>query len=105
MLFLLFLLLQIPFAVSAIKVIHLIAGAGSPGSSGDGGQATSALLNNPFVSVWYSGNLFIADAANNKIRKVDLTTGIITTYAGTGTAGFSGDNGQATSAKLNNPQG
>ncbi len=52
-----------------------------------------------------SGNLYIADTVNNRIRKVDATTNIITTIAGTGTAGSSGDNGAATSAQLSRPSG
>ena len=52
-----------------------------------------------------SGNLYIADMTNNAIRKVTISTGIITTYAGTGTASYSGDGGVATSATLNDPQG
>ncbi len=51
------------------------------------------------------GNVYIADMSNNRIRKVTVSTGIITTYAGTGTVSFSGDNGAATSAALNNPYG
>ena len=49
--------------------------------------------------------MYIADVNNNRIRKVTVSTGIITTFAGTGTSSYSGDNGQATSAALNNPQG
>ena len=75
-----------------------------PGISGDGGQATSAQLNNPVgVAVDAQGSLYIADYANNRVRKV--SGGIITTVAGTGTAGYSGDGGQATSAQLNFPVG
>ena len=55
-----------------------------------------------FLSV--IGNVYIADSSNYRIRKVTVSTGIITTIAGTGTAGYSGDGGQATSAALNNPQ-
>ena len=56
--------------------------------------------NVPFI-----GDVYIADASNNCIRKVTVSTGIITTIAGTGSSGYSGDNGQATSATLNNPRG
>jgi uncharacterized protein (TIGR03437 family) len=70
---------------------------------GDGGQATSADLNQPAdVAVDASGNLFIADAGNNRIRKVSAS-GIITTVAGNGSPGFSGDGGPATSALLSYP--
>ena len=82
-------------------VIITIAGNGNYGSSGDGGLAVNALLNAPFrVALDTQGNLFIADYANNKVRRVDVTTGIITTVAGTGTAGIEGDGGPATLATL-----
>ena len=72
---------------------------------GDGGNGTNALLNNPAgVAVDASGNVFIADTSNHRIRKVD-TNGIITTIAGNGTNGYSGDGGPATSAKLYGPSG
>ncbi len=80
-------------------------GIGAGGFSGDGGPATSASLNSPFgVAVDGAGNLFIADTLNNRIRKVD-TSGIITTVAGNGSFGFSGDGGPATSASLHEPFG
>ena len=86
-------------------IINTVAGNGTAGFSGDGGPATSASLNNPLeVAVDAAGNLYIADRANNRIRKVD-TSGTITTVAGTGTAGFSGDGGPAISASLNRPFG
>ena len=85
-------------------IITTVAGTGTAGFSGDGGQATSAQLNYPgSVAVDAPGNLYIADTENQRIRKV--SGGIITTIAGTGTAGFSGDGGQATSAQLNYPDG
>lgn len=84
--------------------ISTIAGTGTAGSTGDGGLATAARLRGPFgVSVDATGNIFIADATNNKIRKVNGVTGIITTFAGTGTSGYSGDGGDATLANLNFP--
>jgi hypothetical protein len=77
----------------------------SAGFSGDGGLATLARLSKPLaVAVDASGNLFIADSGNNRIRKVD-TAGVITTVAGNGSMGFSGDGGLATSASLLVPQG
>ncbi|HEV2233615.1 MAG TPA: hypothetical protein VGV68_09465 [Terriglobia bacterium] len=84
--------------------ITTVAGMnGSPGFSGDGGQATSAMLHFPLDVVLDTlGNLYIADQSNNRIRKVD-TSGKITTVAGNGTAGFSGDSGVATGAELNAP--
>ena len=82
-----------------------IAGTGEYGSSGDGDAATSAQLNNPWgIAVDISGNVFVADAFNSKIRRVS-STGIITTFAGTGDGGSSGDGGAATSAQLNYPYG
>jgi ribosomal protein S11 len=87
-------------------IITTIAGTGTGGYSGDGGEATSATLNYPFdVSLDASGNVYIADDSDNRIRKVTVSTGIITTIAGNGTAGFSGDNGPATSAACNYPTG
>ena len=86
--------------------INTVAGNGTPGYSGDGGAATSAELNAPHgVAVDSAGNLYIADLSNNCIRKVTATTGMITTVAGNGTAGYSGDGGAATSAELYNPFG
>ena len=85
-------------------LITTVAGTGTAGFSGDGGQATSAQLNSPFsVAVDAGGNLYIADYSNQRIRRV--SGGIITTVAGTGTAGFSGDGGQAASAQLSGPLG
>src|SRR5439155_16556903 len=73
---------------------------------GDGGAATSASLYNPTaVTLDASGNLYIADQNNQRIRKVDAATGIITTVAGNGSPAFAGDGGAATSASLNNPDG
>ncbi len=70
------------------------------GYSGDGGAATNASLNYPYgVALDASGNLYIADTYNNRIRKVD-TNGIITTVAGNGSGGYSGDGGAATNASL-----
>ncbi|MCU1257845.1 MAG: repeat containing protein [Bryobacterales bacterium] len=86
--------------------ITSVAGSFNFGFSGDGGLATSARLNNPdAVAIDRAGNLYIADAGNNRIRKVTAATGIITTIAGTSTFGFSGDGGPAVSAKLNAPRG
>ncbi len=83
--------------------ITTFAGTGTPGYSGDGGQATSASLNQPTgLALDKAGNLYIADRQNNCVRMVDLT-GKIRTVAGTGTAGFSGDGGPATNAQLNLP--
>jgi uncharacterized protein (TIGR03437 family) len=84
-------------------IITTIAGNGSTGPLGDGGPATSGSLNNPTsVAVDSAGNIYIADANNNRIRKV--SGGNITTFAGSSN-GFSGDGGPATAAQLKNPQG
>lgn len=84
-------------------IITTVAGNGTAGFSGDGGAATSAKLNRPYsVAVDASGNIFIADRLNNRIRKVN-TSGTISTFAGAGTAGFSGDGGTATAAQLFQP--
>ncbi|MEZ5216398.1 MAG: hypothetical protein R2715_07365 [Ilumatobacteraceae bacterium] len=83
--------------------ISTVAGTGSGGYSGDGGLATSAQINGPYgIGVDGSGNVYIADTSNHRIRKV-AGSGIITTVAGTGSSGFSGDGGAATSAKLSGP--
>ncbi len=83
-------------------IIGTVAGNGSPGFSGDGGPATSASLYEPVgVAVDAEGNLYIADTANNRIRKV--SGGTITTVAGNGKAAFAGDGGLATAASLSHP--
>ena len=88
-------------------VITTVAGNGSAGISGDGGVATSAAINNPDgLAVDAAGNVYIADTANNRVRKLTIATGILTTIAGSGTSpGFAGDGGPAKSALLNNPKG
>ena len=93
------------YHVTASGTLVLIAGAGSAGYSGDGGPATAAHLGAPEgVAVDVSGNLFIADSYNQRIRKV-TPAGIISTVAGDGTPGFSGDGGPATAAQLGTPKG
>ncbi|MGD0499686.1 MAG: NHL repeat-containing protein [Bryobacteraceae bacterium] len=85
-------------------LLTVVAGNGAAGFSGDGGPAAGAQLAYPQgVAVDAAGNLYIADSGNNRIRKVSST--VITTVAGNGTAGFSGDSGPATSAELNAPMG
>ena len=87
-------------------VISTVAGTGKYGYSGDGEAATSAELGLPYgVAVDTAGNIYIADTGNNRIRKVTASTGKISTLAGDGTAGYSGDGGAATSAELNGPSG
>lgn len=91
---------------SASSFLYTVAGNYSSGYSGDGGPAPLAQLYFPSGTASdSSGNLYIADTQNNVVREVAATTGIITTIAGTGTFGYSGDGGQATSAQLNLPNG
>src|ERR1035437_1591489 len=90
-------------AIGQNSTITTVAGNGSVGFAGDGGPATSGLLNQPRgVTVDASGNLFIADSLNGRIRKV--SAGIIALFAGGGTGGV-GDGGPATSASLSLPYG
>jgi uncharacterized protein (TIGR03437 family) len=93
--------------VNSAGIIGTVAGNGTAGFSGDGGQATNAQLfatAHSGVAVDKDGNLFISDGNNHRIRRVN-TAGIITTYAGNGTPGFSGDRGPAVNASLNYPAG
>jgi sugar lactone lactonase YvrE len=97
---------------TTVDAIRFLAPSQSGGGfSGDGGPATAARLDTPqFLAVDGAGNLFISDKNNQRIRRVDATTGIITTIAGSGAIGngkghFSGDGGPATAATLANPQG
>jgi len=93
-------------AQTAASFVYTIAGDGVAGYSGDGGPAITADINGPRKAILDgAGDLYIADAGNNRIRKVPAGTGIITTIAGTGIAGWSGDNGPAASAQLNDPGG
>jgi uncharacterized protein (TIGR03437 family) len=96
---------SVPAFAQTAGTIQTIAGSGSTTYSGDGGPALQAGLNVPVeVYVDPSGNLFITDQYNNRIRKV-APDGTITTVAGTGVAGFSGDGGPAIDAELNTPTG
>ena len=115
--------------VTAVDIITTIAGSSTSGSySGDNSQATAALLNTPkgitldsagalsyfdylhiyyiFIIYFLSGNVYIGDTSNNRVRKVTISRGIITTIAGNGgTGSYSGDNGQAAAAGLYGPSG
>ena len=85
--------------------IYTIAGNGTTGYSGDGGAAVYAQLNSPrYLTIDSNGNTYIAQYGNNCIRKV-AADGVITTVAGNGSAGYSGDGGLATEAQLNKPFG
>lgn len=86
--------------------IETVAGTGQQGFSGDGDLATEAQLNSPSgVAIDDKGNIIIADSFNNRIRIVDARTGIISTVAGTGEQGCSGDDGLAVRAQLSGPTG
>ncbi len=93
--------------------IETVAGTGEPGYSGDGGDPLKAQFNFPTgsnpppagtLTIDTEGRLYIADTLNHAIRRVDFTTNTIETVVGTGTAGFSGDDGPATAAQINNPR-
>ncbi len=104
-------------------IIDSIAGTSSGGYSGDNGPATSAVLNGPqgvdvdasgiqdYTAIVYHmpsysilpGNVYVSDSYNNRIRKIAISTGIITTIAGTGASSYSGDDGDATSATFYRP--
>ena len=91
--------------VSTAGIISTVAGNGTLGYSGDGGQATAAEFNYPYgVAIDAAGNLYIDDESNERIRTVS-TAGIINTVAGNGAVGYTGDGGQATVASFNNPKG
>ncbi len=92
--------------IAILPGIATVAGNGTPGYTNDGGAGISAQLNQPYgVAVDGASNVYVADSQNDVIRKVDASTGIITTMAGNGRAGYSGDGGAATNAELNAPQG
>jgi DNA-binding beta-propeller fold protein YncE len=87
-------------------IITTTAGTGEPGYGGDGGPATQAQLNGPFdLGFDAAGNLYFSDTFNHCIRRVDARTAVITTCAGCGEAGYSGDGGPATRARFNEPYG
>ena len=91
--------------VDTSGIISTFAGTGASGYTGDGGPASAATLNNPYgVAISSSGEFYIGDYHNNVIRKIN-TSGVITTVAGTGVAGYSGDGGPATAAQFNLPKG
>lgn len=92
--------------INTAGIITTVAGTGIQGYNGDNIQATSANLNTPQgFAIDASGNLYISDSYNNRIRKVNKNTGVITTIAGTGSAGYNGDNITATLAQVNNSVG
>ncbi len=92
-----------PTQAQSEPIIVTIVGNGIPGYTGDGGTALAAQLNFPSAIVFDDkGNMYIADSSNHCVRKID-TNGLITTFAGNGTKGYTGDGGPAIFAQLNNP--
>ena len=90
--------------IDAVGMISTVVGNGTPGFGGDGGAAAAALLDSPAAVVFDpAGNLYVADAANNRVRKVTVSTGLIDTISGNGLETFSGDTGPATKAGLYGP--
>ncbi len=88
----------------ATGLAKTVAGNGRKGYSGDGGSATKAELNEPYeVRFDKQGNMLFVEMQNHVVRRVDRATGVISTIAGTGTAGFSGDGGPARKAQMNQP--
>ena len=91
-------------ALAQDYTIDTLAGNGTDGSSGDGGPAVAASIGYVYdTTADAAGNVFFADYSGQRVRRIDAATGIITTVAGTGTAGFSGDGGPATAAQLWGP--
>ena len=83
-------------------IIDTFVGTGELGNKGDGGLHSDAQLNEPFMCAFDSeGNLVFCESRGNKVRKVDMTTGIVSTLAGTGELGYSGDGGPALEATFN----
>ena len=90
----------------ANNIITRVAGSDTYGYSGDGGPAKDALMQNPYyLCLDQKNNLYVSETGGHRIRKINLTTGIVSTFAGNGTAGFSGDGGPASLASLNTPRG
>ena len=88
------------------NIITTLAGCGELGYSGDGGPATAARFNEPYgIAVDRSGNVFVADRHNHCVRRIEAVSGIVTTFAGNGSAGFGGDDGPAARAAMSEPNG
>jgi hypothetical protein len=82
-------------------LITVFAGTGAMGYGGDGGSATAAIFDQPgSITTDSFGNVYIGDAGNYRVRKVNIATGIVTTIAGNGSTGFGGDSGPATNASV-----
>ena len=101
---LLILILTLTWAAASDKRVTTLAGNGVPGYTGDGGPADKAQINNPYgLTIGPDGALYICEVDNHVIRRLDLGTKLFTTVAGNGQAGYSGDGGRATDARLNQP--
>jgi len=88
----------------AAQSVTTMAGTGTPGFSGDGGPALKARINNPYgITIGPDGALYACEIGNHRVRRIDLKTGMISTAAGSGHKGYSGDGGPALSAALNEP--
>jgi hypothetical protein len=94
-------------AETGSNIFTLVAGSGVCGFSGDGGDARNAEIGGSLGQFAFdvAGNLYFTDQANQRVRRIDFSTGVIQTVAGNGTAGYAGDGGPATSARLSAPTG
>src|SRR3954453_18010072 len=90
--------------VAAAQNGETIAGTGVAGFSGDGGPGVQAQINNPYgLAIGPDGALYFCEIGNHRVRRVDLKTGTISTFAGSGQKGYAGDGGPATAASMNEP--
>src|ERR1700683_2340973 len=99
------LFLFLPLILSAApKTVSTLAGTGAAGFSGDGGPGVEGQINNPYgLVIGPDGALYFCEIGNHRVRRLDLKTHLLSTVAGSGTKGYSGDGGPATSALLNEP--
>ena len=105
MVLLVVILLALVHMIHSVDIITTIAGTGSSSYSGDGGQATNAAFTPFGIVIDASGNVYFNDLFNYRVRKITVSTGIISTYVGIGAGSYSGDGGQATSASIYKPNG
>ncbi len=94
-------------AETSTQVFQKVVGGRVCGFSGDGGQAGNAEIGTSIGQIWFdiAGNMYFSDTSNQRVRRVDYTTGVIHTIAGDGTAGYTGDGGSAKAAELSSPTG